>query len=405
MASQNPVVIIPGVFGSSLENFFEVDPMSTWSEKTLVSAALDLFDPFSLALDPTGLVDASLHATVRANGLIASAYDGLVKALRTRRDAPVYVFPYDWRLSTAESGEALQRFVHGITLKMARVPRWSGRIDFIAHSFGGLVFRRYLSLDTQASNRVGQVVMIAVPHRGVLDAAEAMIRGQSFLLAGRKELRKVARTFPSLYEILPTFPKAVTDAHGNDLSLFNLRNWQENVTPNGPDGAEANGFDVVQERLSAAQAQQASWRLPTDVVEARNLLTIYAGDPATTLVHVRQLTNGNISRWFDFEKATRGEGDGVVAEKSALLDGVASIRVSVSDASPLREFLARFGSLHAFMPVLDEVQSITSRFLDGARTAESLLPRSFQPDRYSEPRSLAVAAQLRAPALAHQVEN
>lgn len=384
MAVDNPIIIVPGVFGSTLENFYQVEPKPAWSAATLISAALDQLDPFSLALDASGTLDDSPEVTLRANGLFAGAYARLVAALRQRRSAPVYLFPYDWRRSSGDVAAALQQFLDGVRRKASRLAGWSGRVDFITHSYGGLVFRRYLGLDALAAERIGKVVFIAVPQRGTLDAAEAMIRGKSFLLAQRKTLRKIARSFPCMYELLPRYRQAVVDAQGQDLSLFDIRNWQENVTPHGPDGPEINGFDVTQDRLDAAAAQQASWRSPADVLDANNLLTLYAADTGTTLEQVRQSTSAATRNWFDFDNATLGRGDGVVPLGSVLLGGVASVRLSIDDASPFFETSARV-SLHAFMPALDEAQTIVSRFLAGANTPEALLPRNLTPDRYSIP--------------------
>ena len=50
---------------------------------------------------------------------------------------------------------------------------------------------------------VNRVVFIATPHLGSVDAVESMIRGETVLFGGQKELRKLARTFPGVYELLP----------------------------------------------------------------------------------------------------------------------------------------------------------------------------------------------------------
>jgi lecithin:cholesterol acyltransferase len=379
----NPIIVIPGFLGSNLENYYALEPQTTWGTWKLLEAGLAGPDLRTLALDAEGKTDASLDVVTRASSLLMGPYAKLVLALRARRSAPVYVFPYDWRYSTALSGKLLASFVARVRNKMAAAQTgWRGKVDFVTHSFGGMVFRAFLA-SSPAPETIGQVVFITVPHRGCLDAAEAMIRGHSTLLYGRKELRKLARNLPSVYEILPTFSNAVQDEKGAELDLFALETWQDNVTAVGSAGPEQNGFDVSQARLDAARQQLADLRPATDVVAARDILTIYGSDPHTTLARVPVHAAQSYKRWFDFDNAQSGDGDGIVLATSALLPGVASIRLVQADASIFAELNARL-SFHSFVCALDETQSIVSRFLDGQRGAAALLPLSLPQSRYSE---------------------
>lgn len=378
----NPVIVIPGFLGSNLENFYPVEPQNSWGTWKLVETSLTGPDLRTLALDADGNTDAALDVVNRASSLLAGAYAPLVRALRARRSAPVYVFPYDWRYSTAVTAKLLAAFVARVRDKMAAAQTgWRGKVDFVVHSFGGLVFRAFLG-SNPAPETIGQAVFIAVPHMGLLDAAEAMIRGKSTLLDGRKELRKLARNLPSLYELLPTF-NAVQDDNGAALDLFQLASWQENVTAVGSAGPEQSGFDVSQPRLDAARHQLSNLRPATDVILPRDILTIYGSDPGTTLVGVRVHRTATHHRWFDFDNAQRGDGDGVVAAASALLSGVASIRLTLGDASIFGELTARL-SFHGYICALDETQSIVSRFLEGQRGPSALLPLSLPASRYTD---------------------
>lgn len=379
----NPIIVIPGFLGSNLENYYAVEPQLTWGTWKLLETGLTGPDLRTLALDADGKTDAALDVVNRASSLLAGPYGKLVQSLRARRSAPVYVFPYDWRYSTAVTGQLLAHFVARVRSKMAAAQTgWDGKVDFVTHSFGGLVFRAFLA-SSPAPKTIGQVVFITVPHRGCLDAAEAMIRGRSTLLDGRKELRKLARNLPSVYEILPTFSNAARDQTGAALDLFKLDSWQDNVTASGSAGPEQNGFDVSQARLDAAKQQLASLRSATDVVAPRDILTIYGSGPHTTLAQVQVGPAQFHTRWFDFDNAQKGDGDGLVLTTSALLPGIASIRLIQADASIFGELEASF-SFHGYICTLDETQSIVSRFLDGQRGAAALLPLSLPPSRYSE---------------------
>jgi pimeloyl-ACP methyl ester carboxylesterase len=384
MVPGNPTIIVPGLLGSTLENLYDLQPSPSWSQGQVINAAIAGPDSFSLALDRTGNFDASLQVVTRADGLLVSAYERLASALRSRQAGPVYVFPYDWRYSTAKTGAELAQFVARVRGKMAaNFSGWNGKVDFVAHSLGGLVFRAFLATNPPPE-QVGQVVFIAVPQRGCLEAAEAMIRGKGVLFGGRTEMRKLARTFPSLYELLPTFQGAAIAAGGGSVDFFDVRQWQENVTPDGPDGSEANGFDVEQSHLDAARKQIQTLRNPSDVVPVRDMLTLYATEPRSTLDRVNVRQQQGLERWYDFDNAKNAEGDGVVLPRSAILPRVPAIRITSQEASLITEFSARVVSLHAFIATLDETQTIVARFLAGRRSASELLPRNMPPDRYLE---------------------
>lgn len=382
MAVDNPTIVVPGIKGSSLQNFYPTSPLSTWSEWDAAATAISGPDLFSLALDPSARFDDSLEVVNREHGLLPTAYDRIVTSLRRRRRLPVYVFPYDWRHSVADAGRRLVRFTELVRAKVrAAAPGWGGQVDFVTHSMGGLVFRSFLDQYPDAGH-VGQVVFIAVPQRGSLDAVEAMVRGESTLVGGRKEMRKITRTFPGVYELLPTFAGPVVDAvTGQALDVFDVRNWQENVTPHGPDGPERNGYDVEQHHLDDARTVLGGLSLPTPRLPAANCLTIYGDRSSSTLQHVLVRQGSGLQRWYDFDHAVRGPGDEVVPVHSALLANVPAIKLTWDDVSIFSEFAARMVSFHAFLPTLDETQSIVGRFLDGDRGA-GLLPHGLAPNRF-----------------------
>ncbi|MCC6190840.1 MAG: lecithin--cholesterol acyltransferase [Anaerolineales bacterium] len=120
-----------------------------------------------------------------------------------RDDANFYTFPYDWRRDCRASARQLKRFVD------TRLPRWrawSGAQDaqaiLIGHSLGGLVARHYLEAmggwrDCRA------VITVGSPHRGAIGALDVVSNGFRKLFF---DLSEVVRSFPSAYQILPTYP-------------------------------------------------------------------------------------------------------------------------------------------------------------------------------------------------------
>lgn len=382
MTIENPTIVIPGIKGSSLENFYSIEPNATWSEVDAARTLLLGPDLDDLALDPSATFDASARVVTRPNGLLPIAYAPLVKALRKKRALPVYVFPYDWRYSVFAAGERLKEFVALVRKKNEKANGWSGKIDFVCHSMGGLVFRSFLGERTPVQNKVdvGRVVFLAVPHRGSLDAVEAMIRGETSLFAGRKEMRKLARTFPGVYELLPRFEKALVDDGGNELSAFDIDHWQQNVTPHGPDKAEKNGFDVEKEHLLEADAVLSNLKDPLAAgLSATEVLTVYGVKKRSTLERV--VVGPPPERRYDFKAKDKGDGDGIVPACSALLAGIPAIKLTEEDVSYWTETTAAL-NMHAFIGSLDETQTIVSRFLAGWNSAKDLLPRGMDAAQY-----------------------
>lgn len=388
----HPCIVVPGIKGTGLENIYELPPATTWST---LEAGVVVPDFDSLALDSGADVDETDFVVNRASQLLGIAYDSFVQALRGRAfvptpngplNLPVYVFPYDWRYSIARSAEKLVQYVLALqkkNLKSLAPANWDKAFDFACHSMGGLVFRQFVaawrSAKPGAPLPINRVVFIATPHLGSVDAVESMIRGETVLFGGKKELRKLARTFPGVYELLPQagLNKTVVDEKGNPLDIFDINNWQKTVTP---DPNDPEDFDVEQAHLTGARGVLNA--LP-DVTGpefglAGRILVIYGNKPKSTLRTVSVDTGNN--NWYDFDHATMGDGDQVVPVESALLAGVPSLEVQGDDVSVFN-LKSHILSLHPLLPSLDEVSSATSRFFAG-QSGTALLPKGTDPTRF-----------------------
>jgi hypothetical protein len=368
-----PCVLVPGILGTSLENIYPVRPETTWSlwEAAEVELAGGVDIP-ELRLTDDGEADAADHVVTRAGWLLPVAYMAVVRALRGRLGAPVYVFPYDWRLPTAVNARRLARFVRGLRRKpMTGVPGWDGTVDFVAHSLGGLIVRGFLEAWTALEGTpppVGRVAFVATAHRGSLDAVDAMVRGETLFLGGRKELRKLARTFPSVYELLPTYA-ALVDGSGADLDVFDAASWQSNVATSPTD-------PLRPAHLARARAYLAGLPAPAGA------LCVFGNRPASTLRRLVAQDRGG-ERWFDFAGAERGDGDEVVTVESARLPGAPAVEIAWQDVSYFA-LKARHVSMHAFLLTLDEVQTMVCRWLTGL-DGVALLPRGTPASRYFPP--------------------
>jgi hypothetical protein len=387
---KRPCVVVPGIQGSTLQNFYPIDPVTTWSAITVAESKFVAPDFNSLALTDSGLADRTSLVVTRPSALIELAYAPLVSGLQGRSGIPAYLFAYDWRYSIVESAGMLVRYVESLQRKsISEVKGWAGDFDFACHSLGGLVFRAFLAewrrLNPTKPLPVGKVAFIATPHKGSLDAASALITGETPLFGGQKAMRKLARTFPSVYELLPLPGNGVmwAERQGAEVDLFQESNWQRNTTAAVPPLATAapiaGGFDIEQPHLDAARQVLKALPMPTAFgLAVQNLLVIYGAKPGSTLESVA--VGAPPDNWYDFDNARKGVGDDVVLVGSAKLPGVTAVEIRPEDLSyifhPIQRAYAQ-ADLHAFLPALDEVQTIVSSFFGGA-TGTALLPLNLQ---------------------------
>ncbi len=379
----HPAIIVPGIEGSALQNAYALSPVSTWSALVVAETSFVAPDFDSLALSDDARADRGDHVITRAAQLIEIAYSRLVAGLQGRNDAPAFLFPYDWRYSNARSATDLVGFVERLRAKyISTLPRWDKKFDFVCHSMGGLIFRAFLPAWMKAHPGepppVEHVVFVATPHRGSLNAARSLITGDDPLLGGRKEMRKLARTFPSVYELLPMFGNGVTRVEragsGQELDLFNEDNWQLNTTSRVP---APGGFDVEQRHLDEARDFLSALPMPSDArfgIPTNKMLVVYGSKPNSTLQTLK--VGPPPENWYDFANAIKDTGDDVVPEGSAKLPGVASVAIHPQDIawySPLQRLYAEI-ELHAFLPALDEVQTIVARFLQDDTQGSKILP-------------------------------
>jgi Lecithin:cholesterol acyltransferase len=381
-----PCIIIPGIQGSALQNMYPISPATTWSTLTIIGEKFTSPNFDSLALDDTATADRDELVVTQPSQLLEVAYGPLVSALQGRLGVSAYVFPYDWRYSIADSAQALVRYLNRLKVKsMPSVQGWDGYFDFAVHSMGGLVLRAFLEAWNRASTAplpVGQICFIATPHLGALDAAVALISGETPLFGGYKELRKLARTFPAVYELLPRFPNAIVRA-GAPLDIFDVNNWQKNTVD--PDVGNS-GFDVEQVHLTAAKRVLATLPLPADPpfkIPSGDQLVIFGNKADAVMVTVE--VGPAPDCWYDFDRASKDAGDDVVPVQSAQLAGVSSVEIQEDDVSyfhPIERGMAS-SDLHAFLPALDETATIVSRFFQGSR-GTSLLPKGLPEARFHQ---------------------
>lgn len=213
-------MVVPGILGSRLVR----DGQEIWGLPGGV--ARNLAHPATtLALggdghgtDPSVKADGLVRAPVHFPGL--AKVDGLRRLARFLRQrvpsSHLLFFPYDWRLSNRVNGRLLAELVE-------QWRRWSRDRDtklvLICHSMGGLVARAFLDLEGGAE-QCRRLITVGTPYFGSVKALGCLVNGV-YPWPGRigEGLTGLARTWPSVYELLPTYP-AVVGPSGGLASLW-----------------------------------------------------------------------------------------------------------------------------------------------------------------------------------------
>ncbi|MGH7616202.1 MAG: FHA domain-containing protein [Gemmatimonadaceae bacterium] len=191
---RRPVVVIPGFAGSNLW----LGDQQVWPSLKLLSHPdlLGLDHP----LEARGILD---QVVVIPNLLTLDQYSALTDYLRENLGYEVGVdlleFGYDFRQDNRQSAKLLA----------AAIAAWdpSLPITIIAHSMGCLIARYYIER-LGGRHRTERVILLGGPHAGTPYAFASLLTGPNLLPLGMMNvrLREQLATFPSWYQILPTYP-------------------------------------------------------------------------------------------------------------------------------------------------------------------------------------------------------
>lgn len=220
-ASQDAVVVIPGIMGSSLA----IDGRPIWGFERLGWYVRSWSGNALQDLHLTEAEREGQYGRVTATGLLQlpafapflnglEPYTDLVKAIQAvvYDDAAVLEFPYDWRLPVSYNAgllaEAAERHLTTWRTHPAyeagrkqRPNRRPPRLVLVAHSMGGLLVRHLPpELDVRA------VVTLGTPWDGAVKAADMLNTGEGAPVRfPRDKLRAMVRTLPGLYDLLPAY--------------------------------------------------------------------------------------------------------------------------------------------------------------------------------------------------------
>jgi pimeloyl-ACP methyl ester carboxylesterase len=256
-AMQDLIVVVPGITGTVLRR----DGHAVWNLSlsavgrgivgfTRTAESLRLPDdvgtgsaPPTMALEVGGLVNG-WHLWPGVYG--GPGYRRLVDVLTETARGAVRTFGYDWRLSNRHTARLLAANVESwLNDWRSSTGNADAKVIFVCHSMGGLLARYYLEV-LGGREHTRRLITLGTPYRGSVNAIRALT-GDAFSALrpfGRQAvLTEVARSFPALWELLPTY--RCVAGPGGPVSLPEAR------LTDLPSGALADGLSFHDEIATA----------------------------------------------------------------------------------------------------------------------------------------------------------
>jgi len=332
------IVLLPGIMGSLLQSVEGVVDL-LWVNPLIF--ARGLLNRLNLAED--GESDADPRVKIVATGLELVSYAKISLALR--KQANLFLFPYDWRQDIRTTAELLHQALN----------RWAAgdeqrRFTLVGHSMGGLVSRTYLALFPEEAERlIKRVILLGSPAYGATNAVQTLATGNDLMqLAHRlnagNQGDRLVRSITALYQLLPP-PRELFPADKEypcDFDLYDAAAWpQAGIRQNGLNRARA-----LHQLLAAADPQ-----VPIIQIAGYDLATLVALRGAPDALQPVVVAQGPNS------------GDGTVPLWSASLPGVEMYYIRCPHAR------------------LQRNRHVIRAVLDLAHDGKADLPRQIEPSR------------------------
>lgn len=237
MALPYPVIVVPGITATYLQDEYPLPPDDIWK---VITKQYD-----RMVLHPNDLrYELQEPARIVPGQIFEIAYKELIEELRynlaSREDEPVPVYPfaYDWRMPLDIIERKLADFVMEVIERTKLLKHYhrdqyhdNPKVNLVGHSMGGLVITGYLEREGSKAP-VHKVVTLATPFQGSFEAVIKVATGTADLgtATSSSRERESARLTPALYHLIPNFTNGIK-VSGPTLpsTLFDHKAWQPSV--------------------------------------------------------------------------------------------------------------------------------------------------------------------------------
>jgi pimeloyl-ACP methyl ester carboxylesterase len=369
MASNDLVVVLPGIMGSTLRHKGKL----VWAPSG--GSALRAIATFGRSIKalqlPDGIGDNNPEDGVEAVDLMpdlhvlpgiwapVKGYTPLLDRLRsigfTEASGNLLVMPYDWRLSNRLNAVRIKAKVE------RALERWrakdsrnrDARLVFVCHSMGGLIARWYIE-KCGGAELTRKLITLGTPYRGAPQALGQLVNGVSKGIGPFSvDLTEFARSLPSLHQLLPSY--ACVDHQANLATLIQ-------VSPAVLETGRVRDSALFYSDLEAAeQARPASSSIRHAILGVRQ-----------TTASTVNISNDRIEI-IDTYQDENLFGDGTVPVVAGP-DGVPL------DDNTLRRIADKHGNLQRNKAALDEVESIITSSSIVIKAAGPIQPRVDAPE-------------------------
>ena len=287
---RRPVVFVPGLMGSQLWLGSE----RVWPSVRGFLTDPDMFIyPSDRPLEPRGIVN---EVVIVPNLIKQDQYnrlgDYMVEELGYERGVDLFEFAYDWRQDVRISARQLGAYVDNLPT--------SQPVTVMAHSLGTLVSRYYIER-LGGKKRVERAMLMGGPHQGTVKGLASLLVAPQMLPFGLlgERFRRVLASFPSGYQILPTYPCGI-DQGGNEVDLVQDESW------------------LSEEQVSLMRAGR-EFRQELGLRSSVPTISIFGyGIKTMTRIRVHRAADGSLA---DIHYEHEPRGDSGILETSAVLPG------------------------------------------------------------------------------------
>lgn len=334
------LVFVPGYTGSVLR---EPSGATLWMDVARVVSFDDWIERMKY---PNPLIASEVLERIAIGPFSKEmGYNGLWQALENygmkanpRKHAPadldVHGFAYDWRQDNRLSATQLA----------VKIEEWQAlhpgkKVWLMAHSNGGLVARWYLN-KLGGKDAVEKLILLGSPWDGTPKVMRIGINGDDFILRDwglnppeyRKKTAELFRTFPSLYQLIPSRNPFLRDQNNDPVDPFAQTDWLLNQ--------QQRGYLADAKQFIADLGDEES--VETICLYGRN----YPNTPTAGTAEIAD--NGD---WREVDWAYTIGGDGTIPTRSA--------RHPKADEN--HEFTVEHSSFHLHEPALALLEKIFRR--------------------------------------------